>query len=96
MTKHPSVIVLEGEMISDLVISPEQMATMNHARMNFRELKSLLLCQIVPSLDGGWNNPLATQIESRLEAITFASSNFLWKNRHAGAAHDALHVGGGQ
>jgi hypothetical protein len=94
MNNLPSVLEIEGELLSEVVITPEQMAKMNHARSVFRELQSILLCQIVPSLDGGWNNPLASQIECRLEAITFDSSNFLWKKRHVGAAHDAVVVGG--
>lgn len=87
-------VVIEGEVLSAVTVSPEQMARMNHARAVFRELHSILMFQIIPSLNGGWNNPLATEIERRLEDITFDSSNFLWKNRHAGAAHDAVHVGG--
>lgn len=96
MSNFPSVLEIEGELLGDVVITPEQMSKMNHARAVFRELHSILMFQIIPSLDGGWNNPLASQIECRLEAITFDSSNFLWKKRHVGAAHDAVNVGGVQ
>ncbi|PMV86476.1 hypothetical protein C1X35_10470 [Pseudomonas sp. FW306-1C-G01A] len=90
---HPDFI--EGEIIRDALVSPTDMARMNEARAAFNELRSILLAQVVPVL-GGWSNPLATEIESRLESITFASRNFLWPNRHAGAAHDALIVRGAQ
>lgn len=96
MNTLPDVRVAHGELLSDATISAEQMAKLNQARATFRELQSILLGQIVPSLDGGWNNPLATQIECRLESITFDTCNFFWKHRHAGAAHDALRVGGDQ
>lgn len=90
--QFPDVLVVEGELLSDVTVSAEQMARMNEARETFRELRSILLAQIVPSLDGGWSNPIATEIERRIESIQFASGNFLWKNRHAGASHDAIHV----
>lgn len=96
LEKDVDWVSVEGEMLSDVTVTPEQMSKMNKARATFRELQSILLCQIVPLLDGGWNNPLASQIECRLEAITFDSSNFLWKKRHVGAAHDAVNVGGGK
>lgn len=94
MSAFPAVPVIEGELIADATVSAEQMARLNQARETFNELRTILLAQIVPSLDGGWNNPMATEIECRLESITFSTGNFLWKNRHAGAAHDAVHVGG--
>ena len=96
MNKLPAVQVIEGDLVANTSISAEQMARLNEARATFRELKSILLAQIVPLLDGGWSNPLATEIECRLESITFATGNFLWKGRHAGAAHNAVHVGGDQ
>jgi hypothetical protein len=96
MNQLPSVLVLEGELLADVTVSAEQMAKLNEARATFNELRTILLAQIVPSLDGGWSNPLATEIECRLESITFATGNFFWKRRHIGAAHDAVHVGGAQ
>lgn len=96
MSTYPSVLEIEGELLTEVNLTAEQMAKMNHARAVFRELHSILMFQIIPSLDGGWSNPLASQIECRLEAVTFDSSNFLWKQRHVGAAHDAVNVGGAQ
>lgn len=92
MNKLPAVLVVHGELLDNAVVTAEQMARMNDARATFNELCTILLAQIVPTLDGGWSNPLAPQIEARLESITFATGNFFWKSRHAGAAHDAVHV----
>lgn len=94
MSNLPAVLVVTGDLLDDAVVTAEQMARLNQARATFNELRSILLAQIVPQLSGGWSNPLATEIESRLESITFATGNFFWKGRHAGAAHDATHVGG--
>ncbi|WP_062388745.1 hypothetical protein [Pseudomonas abietaniphila] len=96
MNTLPAVIAIEGEILADVTVTAQQMARFNDARSTFGELRSILLAQIVPSLEGGWKNPLANEIESRLESITFATGNFLWKGRHAGASHDAVNVGGGQ
>jgi hypothetical protein len=87
---------IQGELLADVTVTPEQMAKLNAARATFRELRSILLAQIVPSLDGGWKNPLATEIEWRLESITFDTRNFLWPHRLAGASHDAIDAGGVQ
>lgn len=92
MNNLPAVLEVVGELLDDAVVTAEQMARLNEARAKFNELRSILLAQVVPQLNGGWSNPLATEIESRLESITFATGNFFWKGRHAGAAHDAVHV----
>jgi hypothetical protein len=88
-------VLIEGEILADVLVSPEDMARMNEARAAFKSLKSILLSQVVPAL-GGWENPLATEIERHIEMVTFRSHNFLWPHRHAGAAHDAVVVGGSQ
>ncbi len=95
MNNLPVVFAIEGEFLRDTVVSPEDMARMNEARAAFKELRSILMAQVVPAL-GGFGNPLAAEIERRIESITFASHNFLWPHRHAGASHDAINVGGGQ
>lgn len=88
-------VLIEGEILDDVLVSPGDMARMNEARAAFKSLKSILLSQVVPAL-GGWENPLATEIERHIEMVTFRSHNFLWPHRHAGAAHDAVVVGGCQ
>ncbi len=91
MNNLPALFALEGEVMQEVAVTSEEMARMNEARAVFNELRSILFSQVVPAL-GGWTNPMATEIESRLEAVTFASRNFLWPHRHTGAAHDAVHV----
>ncbi len=98
MTTSLSIIdldVIEGEILRDVLLSPEDMARMNAAREAFKDLRSILLAQVVPAL-GGFVNPLSTEIERHLEMVTFRSHNFLWPHRHAGAAHDAINAGGCQ
>jgi len=91
MNNLPALFALEGEVMQEVAVTSDEMARMNEARAVFNELRSILFSQVVPVL-GGWTDPMATEIESRLEAVTFASRNFLWPHRHAGAAHDAVHV----
>lgn len=93
LTTQLAVISIEGEVLRDAVLSSEDMARMNEARAAFKDLRSILLAQVVPAL-GGWGNPLATEIERHIEMVMFRSRNFLWPHRHAGAAHDAIDVGG--
>lgn len=96
MNTLPAVLIIEGELLEDAVVTAEQMARLNEARVVFSELRTILMSQVIPSLEGGWKNPLGTEIERRLEDIIYETGNFLWKNRHAGASHDAIHVGGVQ
>ena len=93
MSKLPAVLVLEGEVVRDVFISSEEMARMNKARATFKELHAILMGHVIPAL-GGFNNPVATEIERRLETIAFASRNFLYPHRYSGAVHAAVSVGG--
>lgn len=95
MNKLPAILLLEGDVVLEVLISPEDMARMNDARATFKELYSILMGHVIPAL-GGFNNPVATEIECRLESIMFDSRNFLWPHRYAGAAHAAVSVGGAQ
>lgn len=93
MSNLPAVLLLEGEVVRDVFISSEEMARMNEARAAFGELQAILMGHVIPAL-GGFKNPVATQIECRLETIVFGSRNFLYPHRYSGAAHDAVSVGG--
>lgn len=95
MNNLPAILLLEGDVVREVLISPEDMARMNDARAKFKELRAILLGHVIPAI-GGFDNPLATEIERRLETIVFGSRNFLWPHRYAGAAHDAVNVGGVQ
>lgn len=93
MNNLPAILLHEGEIVREVLISPEEMARMNDARATFKELYSILMFHVIPEL-GGFNNPIAIEIEARLESITFDSGNFLWPHRYAGALHAAASVGG--
>ncbi|WP_447902144.1 hypothetical protein [Pseudomonas serbica] len=93
MQTLPAITVIEGEVLRDVLISPEEMARMNDARATFKELRSILMGQVIPAI-GGFRNPIATEIELRLESIVFDSCNFLWPHRYAGAVHSAVNAGG--
>ncbi|MGK9417712.1 hypothetical protein ACSSUR_16415 [Pseudomonas cedrina] len=93
MSNLPAVLLLEGEVVRDVFISSEEMARMNEARATFKELHAILMGHVIPAL-GGFDNPVATEIERRLETIAFASRNFLYPHRYSGAAHAAVSVGG--
>jgi len=95
MNNFPALFLLEGEVLRDVLVSPEDMARMNAARATFKELRAILMGHVIPAL-GGFDNPIATEIEWRLESIIFRSHNFLWPHRHAGAAYAAMSAGGGQ
>ncbi|MBJ2211277.1 MULTISPECIES: hypothetical protein [Pseudomonas] len=95
MNNLPAILLLEGDVVREVLISPEDMARMNDARATFKELYSILMGHVIPEL-GGFNNPVATEIERRLESIMFDSRNFLWPHRYTGAAHAAVNVGGVQ
>lgn len=79
---------MQGELLDDAVLSPEDMARMNEARTAFRELRSILALDVIPAL-GGFDNPLATEIERRIEMVALRSQNFLFPHRHTGASHGA-------
>lgn len=95
MNNLPTLFMVEGELLREVLLSPEDMARMNTARETFKELRCILFAQVIPAL-GGWSNPIAWEIESRIESITFGSKNFLWPYRYAGASHDAVNAGGVQ
>lgn len=95
MKNPPALFLLEGEVLRDVLVSPEDMARMNEARATFKELRAILMGQIIPAL-GGFNNPIATEIEVRVESIILKSGNFLWRYRYIGAAHTAMSTGGFQ
>lgn len=90
MTTCLSVIEYpNGELLDDAVVSPEDMARMNEARAAFRELNAILMMHVIPAL-GGFEHPLAIEIESRLEMVIFRSQNFLFPHRHMGASHSPV------
>ncbi|MCY1553257.1 hypothetical protein D9M68_897250 [compost metagenome] len=61
---------------------------MNFAREEFDRLDFLLHKFVLPEL-GGYSNPICSDIARHLEQVRIFSSNFCWKHRAVGAAHDA-------
>jgi hypothetical protein len=74
-----------AEVLRPAVLTPEQMCSMNFARLEFDRLCALLgpLCdQFMLGHDEG---PLC-DVARHLEQIRIFSGNFCWKHRHLGAS----------
>lgn len=82
-----------GELVQDVLITPEEIARFNEAREAFRVIKSLYWAHVVPGL-GGFSNPVVGELERQMEAVVFSTRNFLYPNRNAAACHNAKDVGG--
>ncbi|WP_444757163.1 hypothetical protein [Pseudomonas sp. A014] len=82
-----------GELVQDVLITPEEIARFNEAREAFRVIKSLYWAHVVPGL-GGFSNPVVGELERQMEAVVFSTRNFLYPNRNAAACHNATDVGG--
>lgn len=82
-----------GELVHDVLLSPEEISRFNEAREAFRVIKSLYWAHVVPGL-GGFSNPVVGELERQMEAVVFSTRNFLYPNRNAAAYHNAKDVGG--
>lgn len=85
--------VLQAEVLQPAVLTPEQMCSMNFARVEFDRLCALLgpLCdQFMLGHDEG---PLC-DVARHLEQIRIFSGNFCWKHRHLGASAGEVGKGG--
>ncbi|OOW04202.1 hypothetical protein MF6396_07665 [Pseudomonas sp. MF6396] len=82
-----------GELLQDVIITPEEIARFNEAREAFRVIKSLYWAHVVPDL-GGFSNPVVGELERQMEAVVLSTRNFLYPNRNAAASHNAKDVGG--
>lgn len=86
MNRSLSVInPIEGEVLRDAVLDPEQLSNMNFAREEFYKLTSILMDQIVPAL-GGSSSELACDISRHLELVRIFSGHFCYQHRHLGAS----------
>ena len=79
------------ELLGDARLSDMDMAYMNAARTEFEHLANLIRLVVVPAV-GGWQSPLSQELGAHLENVQVLSSNFCWRHRHVGAAHDARDV----
>ncbi|MGS8280964.1 hypothetical protein ACU7AI_23600 [Pseudomonas aeruginosa] len=88
-----TVIPAAGCLVQDVTLSAEEVAKFNEAREAFRAIKALYWAHVVPSL-GGFDNPVAGELERLFERVVFDTRNFLWPHRNAAAFHEAKDVGG--
>jgi len=95
MSRSVQITPINGEILRDASLSPQEMAYMNFAREEHNRLEKILLRFVVPAL-GGYSNAVASDIARHLEQIRTFSGNYCWKYRHSGSAHDAASVGGDQ
>lgn len=79
------------ELLNDARLSDMDMAYMNAARTEFEHLANLIRLVVIPAV-GGWQSPLSQELGAHLENVQVLSSNFCWRHRHVGAAHDAHDV----
>ncbi|XEG73687.1 hypothetical protein QA447_05505 [Pseudomonas sp. abacavir_1] len=79
------------ELLGDARLTDVDMAYMNAARTEFENLASLIRQVVIPAV-GGWQSPISKELGAHLENVQVLSSNFCWRHRHVGAAHDAREV----
>ncbi|MEZ1436415.1 MULTISPECIES: hypothetical protein [Pseudomonas putida group] len=84
---------LHGEIVHDVTLTAADIARFNEARESFKLIKALYWAHVVPSL-GGFDNPVAGELERLFERVVFDTRNFMWPHRNAAAFHDAKDVGG--
>jgi hypothetical protein len=84
---------LHGEIVHDVTLSAAEIARFNGAREAFKLIKALYWAHVVPSL-GGFDNPVAGELERLFERVVFDTRNFMWPHRNAAAFHEAKDVGG--
>ena len=95
MMKQTALVLapVSGEIVHDVTLTAADIARFNEARESFKLIKALYWAHVVPSL-GGFDNPVAGELERLFERVVFDTRNFMWPHRNAAAFHDAKHVGG--
>ncbi|MGA4455317.1 hypothetical protein [Pseudomonas fortuita] len=86
-------MAVAGEMVQDVTLTAADIARFNEARESFKLIKALYWAHVVPSL-GGFDNPVAGELERLFERVVFDTRNFMWPHRNAAAFHEAKDVGG--
>jgi len=77
---------IEGEILRDAVLDPQQMCSMNFARLEHQRLEHLVRKIIIPMV-GGYQTELGEMLDRHLEQVRTSSGNFCWKHRHVGASY---------
>ena len=80
-----------AEIVSEVQLSAEEMASMNAARENFDQLEAFIREALIPAI-GGYRTELGSQLEARLMNVRVLSANFCWSHRALGAFNDAKEV----
>ncbi|MDH0024970.1 hypothetical protein [Pseudomonas monteilii] len=88
-------ISVAGEIVQDVTLTAAEIARFNEARESFRLIKALYWAHVVPAL-GGFDNPVAGELERLFERVVFDTRNFMWPHRNQAAFHDAKDVGGAE
>lgn len=78
--------VIHAELLSQAILTPEQMCSMNFARDEFDKL-ARILCTLLDVMLLDEKNTTASDIARHLEQIRLFSGNFCWRHRHLGASH---------
>lgn len=69
--------VIQAELLSQAMLTPEQMCSMNFARDEFDKLASIL-CPLLDVMLLNEENAIAADIARHLEQIRIFSGNFCW------------------
>jgi hypothetical protein len=81
----------ETDVLNDACLSAQDMAYMNDAREEFKQLNAFVREVLIPAV-GGYRTELGTQLDAKLHNIQVLTSNFCWKHRHLGALNEAQEV----
>ncbi|MFW7263775.1 MULTISPECIES: hypothetical protein [Pseudomonas] len=95
MMKQTALVLapVSGEIVHDVTLTAADIARFNEARESFKLIKALYWAHVVPSL-GGFDNPVAGELERLFERVVFDTRNFMYPHRNAAAFHEAKDVGG--
>ncbi|WP_397450851.1 hypothetical protein [Pseudomonas sp. NA-150] len=77
--------VAEGELLHQVILSPQEMCSMNFAREELNKLVQILWPLLDPLLCRE-ENGVASDIARHIELIRIFSGNFCWRHRHVGAS----------
>lgn len=91
MNTVPANRVTDGEVLADVILTPQEMAYMNRARENFKQLDNFVRLEIIPRV-GGYQSQLGSDLEALLCNVRDLSGQFCWKHRQVGAMHNAREV----
>jgi hypothetical protein len=83
---------IEGEVLQAAVLSAQEMAYMNFARIEHDRLEQIVRRIIIPMV-GGYGTDLGEALDRHCEQVRRFSGNFCWKHRHLGESHGVVGKG---